>query len=290
MGDAHSRWRLGWSRAVAALLALAFLLAACGGADLGQPRGTAIAALAEPTATATATTPPTATRPPPPTATSTPRPLPTPTAKPPTATVTPRPPTRTTNSAVKDFSAWYVGDSDPIGRHRRSYNAATGEYTVQVLEEEQEWSFYSPDTQQFQDFRLEVEAYRAGGPDGTGYGLVFRRQERTGSQQTSERYIFYVTAQGFYGVFYVSAENKTTWLKNLTPASGVAHVGNEPNKLTVVCRGTSLQLLINDREVYRDANLKLNKAGGIGIFALSTEGSGQTTRIGYRNFALTANP
>lgn len=290
MAGAGVRWRGGRYRVVVALLALAALLAACGGdgAGLGQRRGTAIVALVEPTPTATATPPPTAT--PVPTATATPRPLPTATAVPPTAPATRRPATRTTGGAILGFSEWYVGESDPAGRHRRSYDDATGEYTVQVLEEDQEWSFYSPDTQQFQDFRLEVEARRAGGPDGTGYGLVFRRQERTGSQQTSERYIFYVTAQGFYGFFYVSPDNKTTWLKNVAPASGIARVGDEPNKLTVVCRGTSLQLLINDREVYRDSSLKLNKPGGIGIFALSTQGAGQATAIGYKNLTLTTNP
>jgi hypothetical protein len=248
-------------------------------------------ALVEPSPTATATPPPTAT--PTVTPTQTPRPLPTPTQPPPTAVVTrtPTPRPGAANSAILGFDRWDTGESEPTpGRHRRSYNSATGEYTVQVLEEEQEWSFYSPDTQQFLDFRLEVEARRTGGPDGTGYGLVFRRQPRGTEQQTSERYVFYVTAQGFYGIFLMSGDNKATWLKNLTPASGIARVGNDSNKLSVVCRGATLQLLINDTVVYQDSSLKLVKAGGIGIFATSAQGSGQTTQVVFKNITLTTTP
>ena len=283
--------RSGRGRVVAGLLTLALLLSACGGGvDLGQPRGTAVLALAEPTPTAPPTPSPTVT--PTVTPTQTPRPLPTPTAQPPTATATraPSPRPGVPNSAILGFGDWDTGESDPPGRHHRTYNAATGEYTVQVLEEEQEWSFYSPDTRQFLDFRLEVEARRSGGLDGTGYGLVFRRQPREADQQTSERYVFYVTAQGFYGVFLMSGDNRATWLKNLTPASGIARVGDSSNKLTVVCRGATLQLLINDTVVYENSNLRLVEEGGIGIFVSSTQGSGQATEVVFRDIALTTNP
>jgi hypothetical protein len=273
------------------LLALALFLSACGGeVVIGQPRGTAVIALVEPTATPTLT--PTATPTPTPTVTPTLPPVPTPTPVPPTApartaTTTPRPAaSRVTNSAIRDFSAWDEGESDPPGRYTRAYDAATGEYAIAILEEEQEWSFYSPDTTQHQDFRLEVEARRTGGPDGTGYGLVFRRQERQANQQTSERYIFYVTAQGFYSFFYVASDNKVTRLKDITPAPNTVRVGDATNTLAVICSGATIRLLVNDQEVYRANNLALVKPGDIGIFALSPQ-NGQTTRINYKNIALT---
>ena len=287
----HRRGRRGG--VAAALLALALLLSACGGeVAIGQPRGTAIVALVEPTATPTVT--PTATPTPRPTVTPTLPPVPTATRVPPTATARPatatptsRPaPTQVRNSKIRDFSAWDQGDSDPPGRYTRAYDAATGEYAVAILEEEQEWSFYSPDTAQHQDFRLEVEARRTGGPDAAGYGLVFRRQARQANQQTSERYIFYVTAQGFYSLFHVAADNKITRLKDITPAPNIVRVGNATNKLAVVCSGASIRLLVNDQEVFRANNLALVKPGDIGIFALSPQ-NGQTTRISYKNIALT---
>lgn len=287
------RWRT-----IVALLSLAVLLGACGGEGLGQSRGTAIVALAEPTNTPTVTPVPTNT--PPPTATATPRTLPTatrplPTATRPLPTATAIRPTatrpRNPNSLILDFSRWDTGNSDPAGKWRRSHNAATGEYTVQVLEDEQEWSFYSPDTQQFLDFRLDVEARRGGGPDGTGYGLVFRRQPRQANQEVSERYVFFITSQGYYGIFHTDGANKRTWIQNLTPPpAGIIRVGAGKNKLSVVCRGASVQLLVNDRVVYENANLKLVAAGGIGIFASSAENSAQSTSVIFENIVLTNAP
>jgi hypothetical protein len=278
MGATRGRSRTG--RAAATLLAVTIVLSACGGT------GTAVVSLKEPTPTptpvptATSTPQPTATLPPPPTATP----------ALPTATTPRQVPTRIPNSVLDDFSGWYVGNSDPPGQHRRSYDAANGGYTVEVLEEEKEWSFYAPAAQTYKNFRLEVEAQRSGGPDGTGYGLVFRRQARQANQTASERYIFYVTAQGFYAIFQVAGDNTNTWLKNLTPAPGIARVGDEPNKLTVVCRDAEMHFLVNDQEVFVERSARLVQAGEVGIFALSPQGDPPGAKIVFRNIALVPNP
>ena len=278
MGATRGRSRTG--RTVATLLIAASLLNACGGT------GTAVVALVEPTLTATPL--PTSTLAPPPTAT--PLPIPTATPLPPTASAPPPGPTRPPNAAPEDFSRWYAGDSDPPGQHRRSYDAATGEYTVAVLEEEKEWSFYAPAAQQFKNFRLEVEARRGGGPDGIGYGLVFRRQARQPGQAASERYVFYATAQGYYAIFQVNGDNTTTWLRNLTPAPGIAGVGDNPNRLTVSCRDAEIRFLINDQEVYVERSAKLVQAGEVGIFALAPQGDPAGARMIFKNITLVPNP
>ncbi len=268
-------------RLVALVLVAASLLSACGGT------GTAIVALNEPTPTPTPLPTATPTPPPTPTATATLPPPPTATPLPPTATALRPVPTRVPNNVLDDFNRWYVGNSDPVGLHRRSYDAATGAYTVEVLEAEKEWSFYAPAAQKYKDFRLEVEGQRAGGPDGTGYGLVFRRQALQAGQTASERYIFYVTAQGFYAIFQVSTDNTTTWLRTLTPAPGIAQVGDSPNKLTVVCRDAEIRFLINDQEIYVERAARLVQAGEVGIFALSSQGG---AKVIFKNIALVPNP
>jgi hypothetical protein len=258
-----------WGCIAAALLVPVLLLSGCG---LGQPAESAAVALVEPTLTPTLA--PTAV----PTIAPTPQPSPTPSS--PTATPRPR---------TVAFSDWQVGESDPPGRYRRSYDAATGEYTVEIMEEEQEWSFYSPDPTQRQDFRIDVEGRRAGGPDGTGYGLVFRRQAPQPGQLTSERYIFYVTDQGVFGFTYVNGDNQSTRIKDFTPVPGIIQVGDAANKLTAICSGTTIRLLINDREVFRAEDFKLVKPGDVGIFAGSAPNSGQSTKVIFKDYTLT-NP
>lgn len=285
MDGTRRRFRARWL--VGAHIALVALLAACGAAPFGPPSGSAIVGLVEPTSTPTPTATPTATPIPTPTATAT-RPSPTVT---PTRTPSPtRAATRIANSAIADFGAWDVGDSDPPGRYRSSYDAATGEYLVEILEEATDWTLPSPDKAGFKDFRLEVEARRVAGADSVGYGLVFRRQARAQGQAASERYIFYVTAQGFYIFYAVGPDGKNTILKDLTPAPGVARVGDSPNKMAVVCRGSEIRLLINDQQVFVEPNAKLLQAGSIGILAASSTTGGPNAKLAFKNIALFQNP
>ncbi|MFN8514034.1 MAG: hypothetical protein U0841_15910 [Chloroflexia bacterium] len=255
----------------AAPVVVLLLLSGCA---LGQTEATAVAVLVEPTLTPTVA----------PTAVPTLAPTPRPSA---TATPLPPAPTATTRLRTVDFRDWQTGESDPPGRYRRAYDAATGEYAVEIMEEEQEWSFYSPDPTQRQDFRIDVEGRRAGGPDGTGYGLVFRRQAPQAGQLTSERYIFYVTDQGAFGFTYVNGDNVSTRIKDFIPVPGVIRVGEATNKLTVICNGSSVRLLVNDQEVYQANDLQLVKPGDVGIFAGSAPNSGQSTKVIFKGFAAT---
>jgi hypothetical protein len=272
MVGAGGRSRGGRDRVVAGLLVPVLLL---GGCAIGQPSETAVVELIEPTLTPTLAP------------TTVPTVAPTPQAGP-TQTPVPLLPTATTRPRTVDFRDWQAGESDQPGRYHRSYDAAAGEYTVEILEDEQEWSFYSPEETQRQDFRLDVEGRRASGADGTGYGLVFRRQAPLPGQ-VSERYIFYVTDQGLYGFNYVNGDNQSTRIKDFTPAPGIIQVGDASNKLTVICSGTSVRLLINDQQVYQANDLKLVKPGDVGIFAGSASNGGQSTKVVFKNFTL-ANP
>ena len=197
---------------VLTILVLALSVVGC-----GAPEGTTVAALAAPTATPTAIPTPTATATPTvlPTATATVAPTATPTRiatqRPTVApTVAPRPTTPTAvatplGTYTATWQNWQQGE-DSTNKLRYSFDAAQNEYHVQVLADDQEWSFYAPEGQKYKDFTLEVEARRVSGDDSVGYGLVFRRQPRQGDK-ASERYIFYVTAQGRFSLFQITPEN-----------------------------------------------------------------------------------
>ncbi len=297
------RWGEGGrTRGWAALPLLLVLLSGC-----GTPASTAVASLVEPTATAT----------PAPTATATPRPTATATL-PPTATVAPAPtattantptPTRAATSAptprptvaptmratvtpvgsyTADWATWESG-TDPDGRFRRTHQRAQDEYRVEVLKEDQEWSFFAPEGQTFQDFALEVEANRLVGPDTIGYGLVFRRQARKEGTAASERYIFYVTPQGRYSLFQVNADNTQRTLRPLDAPGipSVIAVGDGKNRLRVTCQSTKIVLAINGVDVFTLNNATIAQGGEIGVFAQTPVGVAEAT-VAFRRLTLTA--
>lgn len=285
----------GRTRGWAALPLVILLLSGC-----GTPASTAVVSLVEPTATpspaatplptATATPASTATRVPP-TATVANTPAPTRAAN----TPTPRPtvlPTGTRAATpvggyAANWATWENGD-DPDGRFRRSYQQGRDEYHVQILEEDQEWSFFAPEGQRFQDFTLEVEANRIAGPDTIGYGLVFRRQARKEGAAASERYIFYVTPQGRYSLFLVNADNTQRTLRPLDAPGipSVIAIGDGANRLRATCQGAKIVLAINGVDVFTLNNATIMQGGEIGVFALTPAGVADAT-VAFRRLTLT---
>ncbi len=289
------RWRAPQRRNTGSMLTM--LLIALSVIGCGAPEGTAIAALVAPTATPTAI--PTATLTTVPTATATLAPTATPTriaTQRPTvaATVAPRP---TTPAAVATpagtyaaiWQNWQQGE-DTSNKLRYSYDTAQNEYHVQVLAADQEWSFYAPEGQKYKDFTLEVEARRVSGDDSAGYGLVFRRQQRQGDK-ASERYIFYVTAQGRFSLFQITPENTARTLRPLDATSqpGVIKVSDASNRLQVTSRNNQIMLGINGTTVYTLNNATITQAGEIGIFAKTPEGV-PSAEFAFKGLQLKATP
>lgn len=273
-----AKWRSPQRRDTVRVLTM--LVLAIGIVGCGAPEGTAIAALVPPTPTATAV--PTATPTAIPAATATPAPTTTPTRiatqRPTVApTIAPRPTTPTAvatqvGTYTASWQNWQQGE-DASNKLRYSYDTAKDEYHVQVLDDDQEWSFYAPEGQKYKDFTLEVEARRVSGDDSVGYGLVFRRQPRQGDK-ASERYIFYVTAQGRFSLFQITPENTARTLRPLdaTSQAGVIKVGDAANRLQVTSRNNQIVLGINGTSVYTLNNATITQAGEIGVFAKTPEG------------------
>ncbi len=250
-------------RSLAALLAAPLL---CGGAGAflltrgGDATPTALPAAvvttttgAVPTATPTmapATTPSPAITP---TTTATPLPTTPPTASP---TVVPTP----AGGYAANFATWPTGDQ---GNVRTRFDPAGGEYRVALLGRRDGRSLYAPGESRFDDFTLEVDARRVGGPEEDGYGLVFRRQPRGPNDVTNARYIFYVTTNGFYRLYLVNANGTTQDIQPPTPSSAIRR-GAAANHLTVTCRGNRITLAVNGQTL-GTYNATVTGAGEIGI-------------------------
>ena len=263
------------------------LLVAC-----GQPIEAApVAALAEPTATPTVTPTPTPTPTPLPTNTPTPQPTATatrtPTPLPPTATATPRPPTAVPTPAalVPNFSQWPTSANDTVVR--RTYNAATGDYLVEILDDL--YAAFSNAGRAVADCAARVEVALASGPSNTTYGLIFRQQARAAGRASNDQYLFLVNAQREFSFWREYADNTK---KAIVPWASTALLvaGGGPDTIGVVCKGPAVQLLINGQEAALILDADLVTAGQIGVFTAAVSGAGGATKVVFRNISALPNP
>ncbi|MFN8512370.1 MAG: hypothetical protein U0841_07215 [Chloroflexia bacterium] len=252
------------------------------------------AALIEQTATPTVT--PTRTRTPIPTVTPTATPTLTPTStptatatltptpRPPTATPTPRPPTATATATVlvPDLSQWPTTPNDKTVR--RTYDAATGNYLVEILQEG--YNASSSAGRAVADFAASVEIALLGGPGNTSFGLIFRQQASATGKVGNDGYIFLANAQGSFSFWREDADGNWTDIVDWKSAQGTINLGNTPNTLGVSCKGPTVRLLINEKEVAAIPDADLTATGRIGLFAAAATGAGSATKIAYRKLVV----
>lgn len=311
------RWSWRESAVGATSVLCLVLLGGCGATTLGQPRGTAVAVVVEPTFTPipsptplpTATAPPptaTTARPPTPTAT---RPSPSPTravggapggtavaggsapaatgtrlglnATAPPAASPPRAGTPPTGANyVANFNDWVPSQA---GDFERSVDPATGESRTRLLKNNS-WSFYAPEEQTFANYVLEADARRISGTDDGEFGLVFGRQPRDPNAQASVRYVFFITSSGDFGLTLINANGQETTVQART-ASPAVRRGDAINRLTVTCRGQRVTLAING-QVVGNYTVPETTDGQIGVLVAGVAG----TETGFRNLRVAPAP
>lgn len=283
-------------------LALAglLLLAACGGpASTPTPEATATPTIAATlAATSTSAPSPTATALP---NTATPLPptitpiLPTATTLPPT-TAAPTPTMPITPAAVlyaADFSSWFVGaENDPLP-FRAAYDQATGEYSLALTDAARGYIYYryAPEGRGFSDFQIDVEARRVAGPtNGGSYGVVFRAQPSATGDRAVAQYNFFVTADGTFALNLLPPSGPATSVVPRT-ASPAINTGTASNRLTVICRGASITLVINGQTV-GTFEAALQGAGAVGLYVANPANpSGPVgMEASFKNLRVTALP
>lgn len=264
----------------------AVLLGACSAPSRTLPEATMRAELVELTPTA---------RPPTPTS----APAATATASPPRSGVTPLPilPSPTVTSAVRppvaatppsagrrqlSFNGWYQGENP--GFYRASLDTTTGEYHVVVLRSDYDVSVYAAGSIGYADMTLEVDAWRVAGPDGGGYGLVLLRQLKGANDATSRRYIFYVTPQGAYRLYYVNGDGSVSDVVPLTASSAIK-IGDATNHLSVTYTSGSISISVNGVSL-GTVQSTIRGPGEIGVF-VSSSTEAKAFEAGFQNLSVT---
>lgn len=265
----------------------AMLISACSTPSQTLPEATIRAELVELTPTARPPSPTSA-----PAATSTtspPRPgvTPAPIGPSPTFTAASRPPGAATPppSAGRrqlSFNGWYQGENP--GFYRASLDATTGVYHVVVLRSDYDVSVYAAGSIAYADMTLEVDGWRVSGPDGGGYGLVLLRQLKGVNDATSRRYIFYVTPQGAYRLYYVNGDGSVSDVVPLTASSAIK-IGDATNHLSVTYAGGSISVAANGVAL-GTVQSTIGAPGEIGVF-VSSSTEAKAFEAGFQNLTVT---
>src|SRR5579859_2445158 len=119
-----------------------------------------------------------------------------------------------------------------------------------------------------QDVTLTATFHKAGGPPGSGYGLIFRDQtaatERDGRNQAGQFLVAEVGDRGDIGVWQ---RDDTRWV-DIVPwkHADVVHTDRTPNTLAVTTHGSSVLFQVNGATVATLNYDRLPNGGNAGIF------------------------
>lgn len=203
-------------------------------------------------------------------ATATVRPAATPVASPPTG------------RREVSFNGWYTGENP--GFYRASLDTATGAYHLVVLKTDYNVSVYVADGVAYGNVTLEVDASRVAGPDAGGYGLVFLRQPKGANEATSKRYVFYVTPQGMYRLYWIAPDGSETNVVSLTGSPAI-NVGDAVNRLSVTYAGGNITVGVNGTTL-QTVPSTIVSPGEAGVYASSATES-KAFEAAFQNFVVT---
>lgn len=180
------------------------------------------------------------------------------------------------------FNGWYTGENP--GFYRARLDTATGAYHLVVLKTDYNVSVYVADGVAYGDVTLEVDASRVSGPDAGGYGLVFLRQPKGANEATSKRYVFYVTPQGMYRLYWIAPDGSET---NVVPLTGspAINVGDAVNRLSVTYARGSITVGVNGTTL-RTVPSTITSPGEAGVYASSAAES-QAFEAAFQNYVVT---
>lgn len=99
------------------------------------------------------------------------------------------------------------------------------------------WS--TPDLD-LQDVRIEVDAFKADGPDDNLFGVVCRYLD------PNHFYLLAISSDGFYGIAKFTPEGETLLTGESMEYSDAILQGEATNHITALCQGNRLSLRVND--------------------------------------------
>ena len=130
--------------------------------------------------------------------------------------------------------------------------------------------------QSFGDVVVDVDTAQLEGPDNNDYGVLCRYQDQ------DNFYRILISGDGYYA-FIRQVEGESTLLIDWTQSSAI-NQGAARNRLTVICEGDTLALLVNDRFVAETSDDALSE-GDIGLTAGAFNEPG--VRVAFDNVVVT---
>lgn len=160
-------------------------------------------------------------------------------------TATPLAPLYTAN-----FATWFAGEATAPYPSRSGFDPTSGEYSLALTDPARQYGAfrYGNESPRLAEFRLDVDARAVAGPDGGGYGVVFRAVPPGPGEQAVAQQHFFVTTDGRFFLTQIDAAGRGTALASPTAAPAIKP-GTAVNHLTVVCKSDRITLMINGETV-----------------------------------------
>ena len=133
----------------------------------------------------------------------------------------------------------------------------------------------NPKPKDYADTRIEVDAWKNGGPDDNDFGIICR------SSGEGEFYYGVISSDGFYGIYKVTSDGGDSLGNDSMLESDAILQGGVTNHLRFDCVGTTLSLYVNDTLVDQQTDSSYT-TGNIGLMAGTYQASG--TDILFDNF------
>ena len=177
-------------------------------------------------------------------------------------------PTALFSDDFSGYTGWAVEDHGDY-----AYGFAQGGYFIRVeIPNATIWSAKSIDAS---DIRIDTQVAQLEGPD-TGYFGVMCRQQQDGFNY----YALVINNVGFFGIGKV-VNGALQFIQTGTDQSGIINRGELSNRISSVCKGNELTLIVNDQELLTVQD-DLFSGGTIGLVAGLQKGTG--LYVLYSNF------
>jgi serine/threonine protein kinase len=193
-----------------------------------------------------------------------------------------RPPDATATALTPIGAVLFRDDfSDPTSGWDRSSDGEGltnyWEETYRIVVDKPQSDYWANPGQEFTDVIVEVDAYKAGGPDDNDFGVICRYQD------VDNFYGFLISSDGFYSIMkIIDGEYDLIDLESMESSRSILQ-GSATNRIRAECIGTSLRLYANG-DLLQEAQDADYAEGDVGLIAGTFDLPG--TDIRFDNFVV----
>lgn len=145
-------------------------------------------------------------------------------------------------------------------------------YNIRVLQPRH--SVWANPGLSFTDVRIEVDAFKSGGPDNNSFGVICRAKDK------DNFYFFILSSDGYYGIGrYNGQEQVLLGSKAMQPSEKILK-GEATNHIRADCIGDRLALYVNGEKIAEAQDSQL-PSGDVGLIAGTFDTPGTDIRFSH---------